>query len=891
MAAAEPTAPSAELKASLQRQAEIVAAESENETVNVMVKAAEAKLANTPEALHQQARDLLELRREHKIVGDALPRDRKEYFEALQHRHEKIGLIPNDIHGPEFLRGVEEFPQLSPAKKKAWIGRFASTNHEDAGRKFISLLKNEKDFEMRSLLRQTAMARGWPIKYPGYANDLMLEMTQRLPKTDRGRSRLYEELRGLDEKALTAILERQKGPMLQHAVKGLVGRDLEFIRSFVRSPEPTVRYGAMMALDGRFVGMQATKGKNAESNLLLLQRGLRDKEPRVRAAAARALSRHHTEDAAALLRTALNDPDRNVVDMAVSFWTGPRTSGARRPNIKSIDTSRLPLYQNDQELVREIMEAKTKVRRNQLIPLLANREPAVIEKLLKADDPELRLSVVQMLKRATHRAGDENLLLLQRVMKNDPVEDIRTLALEALEESSGMNASIRKEMHRVSLKDESANVREAARESLVMRSDDGRHVLYVDGKTETERAEAALKAHYGDLPVRHNEIFGLNAAFNVYDAPEFETARTARALVDSHKKFVQSVPPGYEVVELMTDPRSGFKGAIYKPTTDKNRPLIFSIAGTQTVSDTLADVNMGLAQASSGMLNRFNARALKEIGRWDGEIIVTGHSLGGAVAQVMGHELRAALLANPELRAKADALKVLTWNGLGGMDALKRSGRYKPEIAAGLQATNYYLTKDKIVKVGTHVGSMVQIPSGKFGESTNALKAHGIGEVRKSIAFGGFADGDVIRETFQARLPLLAHAAKVIGPISDLVQLLRYKWQARQILQTLGEAKVLWASEEGYKRMRHTYDWLGPELEEITSALKKPEHQERVKQFRAILDEKLTQVKQFRRKAVSKKDHEIQFANDGLVIPDIRDPQAFAPMTPTSAAPATRARQ
>ncbi len=104
--------------------------------------------------------------------------------------------------------------------------------------------------------------------------------------------------------------------------------------------------------------------------------------------------------------------------------------------------------------------------------------------------------------------------------------------------------------------------------------------------------------------------------------------------------------------------------------------------------------------------------------------ILTGHSAGGALVQVMGYKLAENL---PESIVK-NHLSVVTWNALGGAHLLKQMGvKENRQLTKSIPITNYVVEGDLVPKIEEHVGPVVylKIPNGSgFGSGNEVAKKH-----------------------------------------------------------------------------------------------------------------------------------------------------------------------
>jgi hypothetical protein len=156
--------------------------------------------------------------------------------------------------------------------------------------------------------------------------------------------------------------------------------------------------------------------------------------------------------------------------------------------------------------------------------------------------------------------------------------------------------------------------------------------------------------------------------------------------------------------------RDGFQAAIYTPVTARGQSLgvkVLAIAGTQglAMNDIAADLRIGLhvmpKQASTAF--KFYQDAVGN----EGIAVIVGHSLGGALAQVLGYWCDCPFI---------------TFNapGMASVLAAARFNIFKPDVfrrtrtAKRFQSSdgkarglNFLVARDLIGKFGKHVGEVI----------------------------------------------------------------------------------------------------------------------------------------------------------------------------------------
>lgn len=189
------------------------------------------------------------------------------------------------------------------------------------------------------------------------------------------------------------------------------------------------------------------------------------------------------------------------------------------------------------------------------------------------------------------------------------------------------------------------------------------------------------------------------------------------------------------------DPNSGLRSVIF---TDGS-VFVVAFRGTDNTSDLVEDAQLTFA-INTAMYPIGEAVAAGAGSH--GPVYVTGHSLGGAVAQVVGSRMGlpfvtfnapgVALIASRNLwqtnplafqaRAFGAAVSAITDPGQAYRDA-----RAAFSIANG---KNYRLSTDVVSGTGVHYGDVITLPAG----TANPLTAHGIATmigVLDRVAAGG----------------------------------------------------------------------------------------------------------------------------------------------------------
>ncbi len=571
----------------------------------------------------------------------------------------------------------------------------------------------------------------------------------------------YDQLAYLSEPDLGRILETPgvAANLKRWMGNPLLNRNTPLITRYLMDGDPELRAMAVHALTFRF-----EPGVDP-----LLRTMARDSDPRVLERVADALRERPDPDSQALLAALLQQ-------RSVDFKAGHEIIPASAREWVRSDRVEAMLTQPDEA---------TQIEAAVLLPRQSTR---LIELALSSPFPKVRVLAAKAL---VNRQDPEAVRLMEQAF-GDPVVEVR---LAAVGVAQGMK-----------------DPRAAAILKKALGDSHRRVYAYAHEIRE-------LKSRWGSLPlaaprptVKDVSIEALEAAGNVYNVPEPNRGVGPKELVDRYEKFREGVPLGYEVAATVAEARTGLKFAYYTPEMEsKPRPLIFSIGGTQGYTDLLADLNLGAAQRKSPVLLQMEERLVRDVlsGR---DIVITGHSLGGGLAQAVAYDLAKAVEGKPG----AGKVLLVTWNAFGGRELIARTGTFSPEIEARIDAANYYVPGDPVSRIGTHVGPVMALAPIKRG---NPIGYHIMDAVEEAAYFkGGVRQPTPGPPTFKFRLSTLS--TKFFGWVGDAAQGVRYRFGQRRVVETLMEARIEWARRHGYEELYPGYDWLDGELREIMKEVK-----------------------------------------------------------------------
>ncbi|OFZ23231.1 MAG: hypothetical protein A2X94_12065 [Bdellovibrionales bacterium GWB1_55_8] len=208
-----------------------------------------------------------------------------------------------------------------------------------------------------------------------------------------------------------------------------------------------------------------------------------------------------------------------------------------------------------------------------------------------------------------------------------------------------------------------------------------------------------------------------------------------KALEAAENVYDLKAPPGYSLnpSDVFSFPDSGIKAYLVRPNepNPKNLPPVIAFTGTESLQDAVQDMSLGADQLNNAKIRFYQwlYAIQKEKFR---EIIITGHSLGGGLAQ------GAAALIPDDIRLK---VHLVTFNGFGGRDMNKAfhsiyksefKDRDFKEFQPTRHAVNYRMKYDPVSLIGVHYGHVRTIESSN--NPLQVVKNHVIGTIRASVS-------------------------------------------------------------------------------------------------------------------------------------------------------------
>lgn len=206
-----------------------------------------------------------------------------------------------------------------------------------------------------------------------------------------------------------------------------------------------------------------------------------------------------------------------------------------------------------------------------------------------------------------------------------------------------------------------------------------------------------------------------------------ELARMCRAVYDPQPSVANWSCTRVTATSGMLD---GFRAAAFV----RGRELVVAFRGTAQAIDAVADLKLG-----TGMNSSYFAAGETFAGNFQdfADVTVTGHSLGGAIAQVVANRREipmatfnapgVAVLASRNLADASLSMQVVRTAGMlvSVVRHPVQAGRDVFAAFNSVRGVNLCLANDPVSKIGNHYGKVMRIP----GTGVNPLTQHGIDTV------------------------------------------------------------------------------------------------------------------------------------------------------------------
>jgi len=315
--------------------------------------------------------------------------------------------------------------------------------------------------------------------------------------------------------------------------------------------------------------------------------------------------------------------------------------------------------------------------------------------------------------------------------------------------------------------------------------------------------------------------------------PEGETReerieRIANNMVEDRRRFLEGVPLGYDVEADVGDATtSGLKLYYLRPhEQDPTKPSILSVAGTEKWLDWYSNLTWGVTKRETPAYRRFLGKVVADLlaGR---KVQITGHSLGGGMAQYLGYDaaraVKAAFKDDPASKEKlAQALAnldVVTWNAFGVTQVLRGEESFDKELLAALSTrmVHYRTPFDVVSHLGETIGPTATLPYTGWWGITSTHAADNLSFA--AVSLGGFESVEPTKKLLQLK-PVSNTLARWLAPLGRHLTRKHLEKTLEEHFDILIAARAKWIRE--HAEDSETLDaWLNAEIHELLTAASK----------------------------------------------------------------------
>ncbi len=209
-----------------------------------------------------------------------------------------------------------------------------------------------------------------------------------------------------------------------------------------------------------------------------------------------------------------------------------------------------------------------------------------------------------------------------------------------------------------------------------------------------------------------------------------ELAQLSKAVYDTPP----SAPSGWTLASFRSAAAGGMSEGLQGAVFTRGSETVIAFRGTNTAQDVLPDLQLGV-----GMNTNYYSAAQEFAAAYSGasDVSLTGHSLGGAIAQVVGNRgqfkfatfnapgVAVIATSNPsELIGPLAAVRVVGSIGTAILHPIQAAQDVRATFRS-VTGVNVCLQWDQVSRVGAHYGKVVRIP----GTGRSPLEQHYISTV------------------------------------------------------------------------------------------------------------------------------------------------------------------